>query len=366
MTEERKYIYSVIKNPKEMLGSGIAGLAAGMQGINNRDIVFVTYRDLAAAVSSIHLIHFDQLDKKELNQSVAVHEQVNANLMKDYDIIPMRFGMIAESAEEIRNILAKAYIKFKTVMERVAGKAEFIVQVFWDEKNMLGKIVQENTEIRELKKEVESKGKLSGFFSKIKLGKRIFEEIQAYRKKYTQNILGDLATRFPDFSAGKLLKTTMKEMIMNHSFLIERTQEQTLESRLNQLAEKYKDELKFKYIGPMAPYSFAVINLSQGNFDLVDKARKTLGLNESTTFPEVKEAYYKLATQFHPDKLGDKKGQAIREATKKTKDIVTAYEILTIYCKHYLSSIPSGKEQICSFKKEDVENSVIIKESQLA
>lgn len=359
MTEERKYIYSIINNPKEMRASDTFHLQGGLFGINNRDIAFVSYRDISAAVSNTHLINFDKFDKKELTQLIAAHDQVNVSLMKKHDIIPMRFGMITGSAEEIHNILAKAYLQFKAALERIAGKAEFIVQVFLNEKNILEKLVRENIEIQKLKKEVESRGKILGLSSKMKLGKRTFEALESCRKEYLKDILSNLATHFPNFSAGKLLD---KDMLANYSFLIGMTEEPALAFKLNQLSEKYKDEIKFKYIGPMAPYSFAVINLSLGNFDLVDSARRTFGLGESAAFPEIKDAYYKLAAEHHPDKHEYQKDQVIlEESEKKMKDIITANEVLTIYCKHYLSALSPEKEQLCSFRKEDVEDSIIIK-----
>lgn len=371
MIEERKYIYSVISakgglalggnNSQESQNSGLFHLSEALHGLNNRDILLIPYRDIVVAVSNTHLFNFDKLDRKELTQLVSVHDQVNLGLMKKFDVIPMRFGMIAESAEEIRTILAKAYIQFKAALERIEGKAEFIVQVFWNEKNTLEKLLRENIEIQELKKKTESRGKILGLSSKIKLGKRIFEAIEAFRKEYKEDILDNLATSFPDFSAGKLLD---KEMLMNYSFLIGTTEESALEFRLNQLAEKYKNELKFKYIGPMAPYSFAVINLGVGNFDLVNNARQILGLGESAAMPAIRDAYYMLAREHHPDKHAYKKDQVIvREAEKKMKDIITAKEILTVYCKHYLSALAPTKEQLCSFRKEDVEDSIIIKDS---
>jgi len=399
MTEERKYIYSIIKNPQETLGfdafrlaeapKEISLLPAGQAvfGINNRDIILIPYRDLAAAVSNLQLINFNRLNKKELSQLIAAHDQVNVGLMKDYNIIPLRFGMIAENTEEIRDILAKAYLQFKAALERIAGKAEFIVEVFWDKQKLLEKIAREDIEIQKMQKEVKAKGRILGLAVKMKLGKRLFEATLACRKEYVKNILGDLATRFPNFSAGKLLDANKesatnetgpeasrqggsygvnKEMIMNYSFLIGKTEESALEFKLNQLAEKYANELKFKYIGPMAPYSFAVINLSVGNFDLVDNARTTLELGESATLPEIKQAYYKLAGRHHPDKQALAINQlSLEEAEKKMKDIITANEILTVYCRHYFSALPSDAEQVCSFRKEAVEKSIIVKEKDI-
>ena len=385
MSEERKYIYSIIRNPQpfDLTQGDTFRLSEAMFGINNRDITLIPHKDIAVAVSNIHLINFDRLDKKELTHLVAMHEQVNSDLMKKHDVIPMRFGMIAENIEEIRRILIKAYIQFKTVLERVAGKAEFIVQVSGNEKNILEKIVQENVAIQKLKREAESKGRILGFSSKMKLGRAISEAIEACRKEYIQDILSNLTAYFPDFSVGKLLDINKegianeanpvqqqvvygasKEMIMNYSFLIGKTEESALEFQLNKMAEKYKNELKFKYIGPMAPYSFAVINLSVGNFDLVDNARKTLCLGESAAFPEIRDAYHKLVAEHHPDKHEYKKDQAIlEEAARKMKNIIAANEVLTVYGKHYLSALAPEKEQLCSFKKEDVEKSIIVEES---
>lgn len=374
MIEERKYIYSIIKNPKGAQKTpDNFRLSKAASGINNREIIFVPYKDIAAAVSNIYLINFDKLDKKELAQLIAIHERVNSDLMKKHDVAPMRFGMTAENVEATHNILAKAYLQFKAALERIAGKAEFVVQVFWNEKNTLGKIVRENTEIQKLKKEAESKGRILGLSSRIKLGRRVYETVESCRREYAGDVLDRLAAHFPEFSSGKLPDNKKEgphkdgeKMIMNFSFLVRKTEESALESRLNQLAERYKNELEFKYIGPMAPYSFATISLSLGSFDLVDKARKTLGLSESVVFPEIKKAYRRLASRYHPDKYALIKDQAVLEGTeKKMKDIITAYEILTTYCRHYLPVLSSGPEQRYSFKKEDVESSVIIKEKQL-
>ena len=57
---------------------------------------------------------------------------------------------------------------------------------------------------------------------------------------------------------------------------------------MQELGKKYEGELKFKYIGPMPPYSFVNINLKLGNFELVDGARKLLKLAECDTFNEIK------------------------------------------------------------------------------
>jgi len=333
-------------------------LSEGLFGLHHSDPTLVPYKDIAAVVSNTPIIHFDRFDEKELSQFIAIHDQVNVSLMKNFTVIPMRFGIVAESTEEISHILAKAYVQFKAALERVIGNAEFIVQVFLNEGNVLQKLMRENTEIQQCKKEVESKSKILGFPSKIKLGKAIFEAMESYKKECSKNVLGDLADHFPNYSAGKLLD---KELLLNYSFLIGVKEESALAFQLNTLADTYKDELRFKYIGPMVPYSFAAINLRMGNFDVVDEARKIFGFGESVAYSEIKNTYYKLAREYHPDKYAFTENQVlVEEAESKMKVLTGANEILTVYCQQFLATFPPEKEQLCSFRKEDVEQLMTI------
>lgn len=368
MTNENIYVYAIISTPSNL--ARLEELARSMLGINNRGIILMPYKDFITVASNTHLINFDRLDKKELSEFISIHEQVNNRLIKDYDVVPMRFGMIVENKEEIFKILEKAYLQFKMSLDKVAGKNEFIVEAFWNERNILEKVARENVEIQKLQKKAELKGKILGLTSKIKLGKLIFEALELRRKEYIESILSFLANYFPNFTAGKLFDSAKNEisneigrkMLLNYSFLVEKPRESELAAKLSELQEKYKDELKFKYIGPMAPYSFIDIKLSVGNFDLIDNARKTLELGEKVTILEIKNAYYKLAARYHPDKHNHKKDlAALEETTKKMKGIIMANEVLTAYCKHYLSSLSLEKNQSCSLCKTDVENSIIVK-----
>lgn len=64
----------------------------------------------------------------------------------------------------------------------------------------------------------------------------------------------------------------------------------------------------------------------------IEKARKVLGLGESASIPEIKNAFRKLSLKYHPDKCKDKdKGKC----EKKFKKINNANEALIEYCLNY-------------------------------
>ena len=140
-----KYIYCIIKEN--------AGKTLGPIGIDNQEVSLLNYKDISAVVSSVSsapIINFGRLDKKELTKLVAVHQKVNEEVMKNYDVCPMAFGIIAPSANEALSILEKAYLQFKTAFKNIINKVEFAVQVSWDQKKFLEEIANTNSEIQKL------------------------------------------------------------------------------------------------------------------------------------------------------------------------------------------------------------------------
>ncbi len=369
-------IYALIGNPISNNNKNNADKFQLDNIFQNGKINSISFKDVAAVVSTIEVIDYDHLDKKELTALVEIHQQVNSQLMKQYIVIPMRFGMIVESKDEILDLLQKAYIQFKMLLERVSGKVEYIVEIIWDKNLILQNIINNNENILALQKEVEKKGTIRGLPLKIKLGKQIFEEIESFKKNLLEYIIQNLSSEFPDFKAGKLYdveqnkKDANLEMIMNYSFLIDKTKEKVFETLLNQTFEKYDASLKCKLIGPMPPFSFTVINLSKGNFDLIDESRKSLALGETATMKDIKKAYHNLAGKLHPDKNEYKADRfTLKETTEQMKEVVLAKDVLTAYCKQNHSELPHSSqgndadgETKYSFQRAAVEASILVKE----
>jgi hypothetical protein len=131
---------------------------------------------------------------------------------------------------------------------------------------------------------------------------------------------------------------------------VEREKEPLFDEGMDFLGTKYEGHLTFRYIGPLPAYSFVNIELNQGNFALVDKARKTIQLPEKASWEQIKASYRGLVMTHHPDRNPDNPG-----AEEHCKDVVAAYEILTAYCQSLQSDKPAY-----SFAKEDVEKVFIV------
>jgi len=78
--------------------------------------------------------------------------------------------------------------------------------------------------------------------------------------------------------------------------------------------------------------------MTDDKFEVINDARKLLGLAEITTIDNIKKAYKDKIKKYHPDRNSEN-----TEAHWRTIEIMKAYEILIKYCQNYKFS----------FKKED-------------
>ncbi len=329
-TPEGKYLYCVL----DLWGEGqLASPAAGETEI-------IRHRDIAAVVRDCPLLDFDGMDEEELRRQLARHQRVNELAMEKGACVPMRFGLIAGSEKEIKGLLDRAYLQFKTALERVRGKAEFALYIHWDESSIVYEIAAGDEEVQRLRDEIARAPAERAQRLKIALGEAVHASLLKRREAYLEEVHCVLRESFTHWALGKLKDDTM---IANLAFLVEKEKEPLFDANLNRLGERYDRLLRFKCIGPLPPYSFSDIQFSMGSFELVDAARKRLGLGEEASLAEIKRAYRELAVRCHPDRNPD-----IHRSAERFGEIVSSYETLMTYCANYRYS----------FRRETVEGSI--------
>ncbi|MCD6386454.1 DnaJ domain-containing protein [Candidatus Sumerlaeota bacterium] len=71
-------------------------------------------------------------------------------------------------------------------------------------------------------------------------------------------------------------------------------------------------------------------------FDMLEQARKTLGLGETASLSEIKKHYTSLIKKYHPDAIKSRgKAPDDEDAELKIRQINEAYEIIISYCHQY-------------------------------
>jgi hypothetical protein len=244
---EGKYVYCIIES-KEPRSFGPVGI--GGRG----DAVYtVHYEDLAAVVSNTPLIVYDPT-----RENVFAHEQVNETVMREFTVLPMAFGALFRTEQDIIELLRGTYDGLRDVFSKMEGKVEYALKVNWDRDRVIAEIEQQNEEIRNLKEQITSRATGSTYFARMQLGRLVENALSEQADAYVRevySVLRDIAV------ASRANKPIGDRMMMNAAFLITRERESEFDQKVKEVAAKYEGKLSFKYSGPWPPYNFVHIRL---------------------------------------------------------------------------------------------------------
>ncbi|MBA3884784.1 MAG: GvpL/GvpF family gas vesicle protein [Acidobacteria bacterium] len=240
-----RYVYCIVQSERP-LRFGPLGI-----GSNPAEVHTVHYRDIAAVVSNTPMVVQDPT-----RDNVLAHQRVNETVMRDYTVIPMSFGTVFKTDDDIIELLRSAYDAFRDVLTKMQDKFEFGLKVLWDRDQIIREIEEQDEDIRRLKGEISSQ-KGSTYFARMQFGRMIDAALQARSERYVAEIFDTLR----DVSvASRSNKPIGDRMIMNAAFLVARDAEDHFDARVKGIGQRY-DKLTFKYTGPWPPYNFVNIRL---------------------------------------------------------------------------------------------------------
>ena len=245
--EEGKYVYCVIRSPDEK-DFGPIGIGEG----GNR-VYTVNFQDIAAVVSDTPIRIYDPT-----RENVLAHELVNETVMREHTVIPMSFGTIFRTRDDIVELLKSTYQAFEDVLEKMRDKIEFGLKVLWDRDRVVAQIEEQDEDIGRLKGEITGNAQSSTYFARMQLGRLIEAALEKSANSYVMDIHESLK---PVAVASRSNKPIGDRMIMNAAYLVERSREQDFDEAVKTLSRKYEDVLSFKYTGPWPPYNFVNIKL---------------------------------------------------------------------------------------------------------
>ena len=242
---EGKYVYCVIRSDQP-LSFGPLGL-----GPEPAQVHTIHFRDICAVVSNTPMVVQDPT-----RENVLAHQRVNETVMQKHTVIPMSFGTVFKTDDDIMELLRSAYDAFSDVLNKMQEKFEFGLKVLWDRDQIIREIEEEDEDIRRLKSEISSQ-KGSTYFARMQYGRLIDAALQSRTERYVAEIFTSLRSVSV---ASRSNKPIGDRMIMNAAFLVSREMEQPFDARVKEIGQQY-DKLTFKYTGPWPPYNFVNIRL---------------------------------------------------------------------------------------------------------
>src|SRR5438067_2205845 len=139
-----QYVYGIVER-KAPAPSG--------EGICGYPLRLITDDGAAALVS--------ELKQRELalgREELLAHARVLEDAVSSGTVLPMRFGIVMEGEEEVRQRLLQAHSEeLRIQLERFADKVEINIRASYDEQLLMREVVSENEEVRRLRDAVQGK-----------------------------------------------------------------------------------------------------------------------------------------------------------------------------------------------------------------
>jgi len=247
----------------------------GVDGENT--VRLFPFRELEAVVSEVSVDEFaseevqrkarddiDWIKEKSLaHQRVIVESSQVAG--RTVSVIPMRFGTIYKSLENLKQALCDNYASMRRLLEELRGKQEWSVKVYLADRNALDAAVcQENRSIRQKKEEIERLPEGLAFFEEQEIGEAIARERKGEIQRLCEGVSDSLAGVASDSRRmgllGKELTGRSEPMVFNVAYLVQQSVLPAFQNAVSEQIEALSPKgLSLECTGPLPPFSFTTL-----------------------------------------------------------------------------------------------------------
>ena len=257
MQRDGKYIYCIIASEYD--------ISLGPIGVGGRgDLVSTIGFDGLCMVVSDH-----PLSRFVVNpENMLAHQRVIEEVMKEFrSVIPIRFGTIAATPDEIRNLLNRRYSEFMELLKQFENKVELNIRGTWKNMGMIYKeIDKEHVDLQIIRAEIDKLHDQEKKNLKIEeAGKLVELALAGKKKEETEKILDAFRRSVFEY---KHNKTSGDAMFMNTAFLVNSGREIEFDNIMADLGVKYEDRSDFVYTAPLPIFNFIDLKIFPEKWEL--------------------------------------------------------------------------------------------------
>ncbi|WP_077623667.1 GvpL/GvpF family gas vesicle protein [Sediminibacillus massiliensis] len=240
------YLFGIIET-NESQSFGEVNLAG-----ESRQVYTVSCQDTAMVVAEAPVQIYEPT-----RRNLKAHQDVVTRVMKQQTIVPMSFGNVLESEQDVAILLEKLQGQLKEIFPKISNKIEVGLKVI-GHKEWIEKVAQEQHDLQNARNKVEAKSKEAGYYERIELGEAAKNFMLGMQKQCEQEVFEPL-TKIAD--AAKSNEVIGERMLLNSSFLVDLDKEEEFDRKVNEIFEDWEGKVEFKYTGPWPAYNFIDIKL---------------------------------------------------------------------------------------------------------
>jgi hypothetical protein len=257
MQRDGKYIYCIIESDYDV---NLGPIGVGGRG----DLVSTIGFDGLCMVVSDH-----PLSRFMVNpENMLAHQKVIEEVMKEFSsVIPIRFGIIAATPDEIRNLLNRRYSEFIELLRQFENKVELNVRGTWKDMGMIYKeIDKEHADLQKIRAEIEGLTDKEKRNSKIdEAGKLVGLALLEKKEDEAAKIIDAFRKSIFEY---KHNKTSSDAMFMNTAFLVNSGREIEFDNIMTALGITYEGRCDFVYTAPLPIFNFIDLKIFPEKWEL--------------------------------------------------------------------------------------------------
>ncbi|MDP2953654.1 MAG: GvpL/GvpF family gas vesicle protein [Chloroflexota bacterium] len=250
---EGRYIYCVVEGEHQD--------SLGKVGIEENEVFTIAGGGFSALAHVCPGLPYDSEDQETVKKWVVTHDEVVQMASKKYGVvIPMGFDTIVkgedgeDAAKNVRDWLDEENEALKSKLERVEGKAEYGVQLFWSPEYEGKQIILESEELMDLSRKIESGPKGSAYMYRQRLERELKKKLEEKATEYFNKFYDSIRGCVDDIRVERTKKSEELQMLANFSCLATPGQSERLGEELEKIESA--EGFSARFTGPWPPYSF--------------------------------------------------------------------------------------------------------------
>jgi hypothetical protein len=222
-----------------------------IDGVDTAPVRALDHAGLAALVSSIQKTEFRAAD-------VRAHWRVLERAFEHATVLPVRFGTLMESEDEVRDrLLEPNEDRLAELLKAMDGLIQLNVKGRYDEESLLRGILRDAPALARLRERAQRSGAMA---DQVALGQQVERAIEQRRAQDTAGVRGALDDR----AVAVRDEQVRHPDAFNIAFLVARDSVDAFGEGVGRVRDELGERLEIRYVGPVPPFSFAETELGAG------------------------------------------------------------------------------------------------------
>ena len=239
------YLYAVVRAPADRATQGVLGLFEA-------PIYSLEYEGVALIASDVAAGRL-----RPERRNIAAHHQVQRHLMTHGPLLPMAFGMVADSRKAAERLLKSHRSVFLQQLDHLAGMVEMGLRVSLETPKVVEYFVAHSPDLQSLRDQLLVEGGGSRD-DRIEIGRQFEQVLQRTRESAIERIEAALAPVCSDIRRNP---EKSERELANLACLVPSTDLADFEARIGEAADQFDDEHVFQFSGPWPPHNFVQLDV---------------------------------------------------------------------------------------------------------